>query len=238
MFLKRKSRVKPFYKQLVELRENVQNRKKFLGFEKKKWEKFIENYTRKLKWYKKFKPKDQFRYLVSRYPSKRLSYKSRTRNSLHTLKMFKLFYGGLRKAYVKTLIKIALKWKYKRANSFFLELFERRLDIVLYRSKFCLSVRHARQLILHGKIFVNGKPVKIKSYNLDSGDLITINQKDFELIQMNIQQSQKWPIPPKHLIINYSTLQIMFGVLEYTNFSFSFFYYLNLERILNSYYTR
>ena len=36
MFLKRKSRVKPFYKQLVELRENVQNRKKLLGFEKKK----------------------------------------------------------------------------------------------------------------------------------------------------------------------------------------------------------
>jgi hypothetical protein len=59
MLFKKKNRYKPRFKQFLKLRENVQNRNKILKFKKKKWEKLLQFYKRKLKRYKKFKPKDQ-----------------------------------------------------------------------------------------------------------------------------------------------------------------------------------
>lgn len=189
MFFKKKNKFKPLYKQFLELKENIQNRKKFAKFKKKKWKFFIQNYAWKLKKYKKFKPRDQARYLVSQYPSRGLSYKAKTKNNQQTLKKFKLLFGGLPKRFVKKRIKIILKKKHKRTSLLFLEFFERRLDTILYRSKFGSSIRNARQLILHGKIFVNKKPIKTKSYILSFGDIITINPRDFKLIKTNVRQS-------------------------------------------------
>jgi ribosomal protein S4 len=236
MLLKKKNRFKPFYKQFIKLRENVQNRKKLLQFKKKKWEKLIQNYKRKLKRYKKFKPKDQTQYLVSRYPNRGSSYKKRYKNNLQDTKKLRLFYGGLSKKHIKKLIKKTINKKYKRINPLFLKLFENRLDTILYRSKFSLSIKSARQLILHGKVFVNNKIIKIKSYQLKPGDLITINFKCYPLIETNIRDCEPWPIPPKHLTINYKNMQIIFGTFENTNLSMNFFYRLNLEKILTSYY--
>lgn len=107
------------------------------------------------------------------------------------LKKFRLFHGGLSRPYVKSLTKIAFKSKFRKVNPLFLELFECRLDTVLYRSKFAFSVRNARQLILHGKILVNNKPIKTKSYVLRPGDIITIPFMNFNLIRANIKRSIK-----------------------------------------------
>lgn len=234
MILTNVNRFKPLYKQFIELRENIQNRSKVFRFKKKKWSKFKVSYVQKLKRYRKFKPRDQVRYLVSKYPSRGLSYKTRCKNNLRVLKRFRLFHGGLSRPSVKTLTKIALKNKFRKVSSLFLEFFECRLDTVLYRSKFAFSVRNARQLILHGKILVNNKLIKTKSYVLKPGDIITIPFMNFKLIRTNIKGSVKWPIPPKYLTINYKTLQIMFGMIAHTNLSLNFFYYLNVEKILNS----
>jgi small subunit ribosomal protein S4 len=228
------NRFKPLYKQFIELKENIQNRNKVFQFKKEKWTKFKESYRQRLKRYRKFKPKDQTRYLVSRHPSRGLSYKTRCKNNLRALKKFRLFHGGLSRPYVKSLTKIAFKNKFRKVNPLFLELFERRLDTVLYRSKFAFSVRNARQLILHGKIFVNNKLIKTKSYVLRPGDTITIPFINFNLIRANIKRSVKWPVPPKHLTINYKILQIIFGVLKRTNPSLNFVYYLDVEKLLNS----
>ena len=51
--LNKKNRFKPLYKQFIKLRENVQSRKRFLEFKSKKWEKPIDFYKKKLKWYNK-----------------------------------------------------------------------------------------------------------------------------------------------------------------------------------------
>lgn len=236
MIFKNKNRFKPLYKQFIKLKENVQNREKLLKFKKQKWEKLIQTYKKKLKQYKKFKPKDQTQYLVSRYPSRGFSYTKRYNNNLINTKKFRLFYGGLTKKIVKKLVKKAFNKRYKKINPLFLEFFESRLDVTLYRAKFSTSIRNARQLILHNKIIVNNKPVRTKSYLLKAGDLITINSKYLKLVETNIQQSNIWPIPPKHLIINYKTLQIIFGTFKSTNLSLNFFYHLNLEKILTSYY--
>lgn len=234
MVFKNVNRFKPLYKQFIELRENIQNRNKVFQFKKKKWTKFGESYTQKLKRYRRFKPKDQARYLVSRYPSRGLSYKTRCKNNLLTLKRFKLFHGGLPKPKIKSLAKIALRNKCRKISSLFLKFFEFRLDTVLFRSKFAFSVRNARQLILHGKILVNNQFIKTKSYVLKPGDIISILFINFKLIRTNIKRSVKWPLPPKHLTINYKTLQIIFGMSKHVNFSLNFFYHLNVDKILNS----
>lgn len=233
MLLKKKNRFKPLYKQFIKLRENVQNRSKILQFKKKKWEKLQTFYKKKLRF--RYKLKDQNRYLVSRDPIYQRSYQKNYRNNLQTNQRFKLFYGGMLKKSFKKLIKTALTKKCKQTNKLFLNFFENRLDIALFRSKFSPSVRNARQLILHNKILVNNKSIKTKSYLLKCGDLITIHSKYTKLIRTNIERSAKWPLPPDHFCINYKTLQIVFKSFDTANFLKHFFYHLNLEKILTKY---
>jgi small subunit ribosomal protein S4 len=56
-------------------------------------------------------------------------------------------------------------------------LLESRLDAVVYRAKLAPTVFSARQLVSHGHILVNGKRVKISSYNVSPNDVITISEK-------------------------------------------------------------
>lgn len=54
---------------------------------------------------------------------------------------------------------------------------ESRLDNVVFRLGFAVSRSHARQLVNHGHIRVNGKRVDIPSYQLRPGDEIELNEK-------------------------------------------------------------
>ena len=51
---------------------------------------------------------------------------------------------------------------------------ERRLDNVVYRTGLALSRAHARQLVRHGHIQVNGGRVDIPSYQTSQGDVIAV----------------------------------------------------------------
>jgi len=51
---------------------------------------------------------------------------------------------------------------------------ERRLDNVVYRMGFGLSRAHARQIIRHGHIHVNGGRVNIPSYQVSASDSISV----------------------------------------------------------------
>lgn len=62
-----------------------------------------------------------------------------------------------------------------------IELLERRLDAVVYRSKFVPTVFAARQFVNHGHVTVNGKRVTIPSYQLRDGDVVEVKQKSREL---------------------------------------------------------
>lgn len=55
-------------------------------------------------------------------------------------------------------------------------LVERRLDVALYRIKFCSSVSQARQIIGHGKVLVNDVSVLRPSYQLKPGDVLRIKK--------------------------------------------------------------
>ncbi len=56
----------------------------------------------------------------------------------------------------------------------FLQLLETRLDNTAFRMGFATSRSQARQLVLHGHIYVNGERVNIASYQVEEGDTISV----------------------------------------------------------------
>lgn len=51
---------------------------------------------------------------------------------------------------------------------------ERRLDNVVYRMGLALSRPHARQIVRHGHIQINGSRVDIPSYQANAGDVVSV----------------------------------------------------------------
>jgi small subunit ribosomal protein S4 len=60
-------------------------------------------------------------------------------------------------------------------------LLERRLDAVVYRSKFVPTVFAARQFVSHGHVTVNGRRVTIPSYRCRIGDVVEVKEKSRQL---------------------------------------------------------
>ncbi len=54
---------------------------------------------------------------------------------------------------------------------------ESRLDNVVFKLGFAISRSHARQLVNHGHILVNGRRIDIPSYELKPGDEIELHEK-------------------------------------------------------------
>lgn len=240
MTLLKKSRSKPFYKQFIKLRQKIQNTKKLLTFTKQKWDNYLQFIKRTLRFFKRFKLRNQVGHVaILEATNKWTSYqRGRFRQILHTYKRFKIFYGGFSEKKIKKHIRQALaKNDSKKLKIKFLKLFESKLDVVLFRAKFSTSVKSARQLIAHGKIKVNNNRVKSQGYLLKSGDLISIDYKYKKLIERGpvTSRSRVWPTPPKHLIINYKTLQIIFGTIHNIHFAQFFSFNLNLDKLLFNY---
>jgi small subunit ribosomal protein S4 len=59
-----------------------------------------------------------------------------------------------------------------------IKLLERRLDNVVYLCGFAHSRSHARQLITHGHVRLNGKHVWTPSLRVKQGDVVTIREKE------------------------------------------------------------
>ncbi len=87
---------------------------------------------------------------------------------------FKFLYGCLHEYQLKNLYK---KFKNKKNNiNFFKNVvlsLEKRLDIVVLRLKLAKSIFHAKQLINHKKIKVNGQVISYSNFLLKTGDIVT-----------------------------------------------------------------
>jgi len=70
-----------------------------------------------------------------------------------------------------------------------LQLLEMRLDNTVFRLGFGPTIPGARQLVNHGHICVNGRPVTIPSYQCRPGDVITVRDRDAskKLVENNLQ---------------------------------------------------
>lgn len=104
-----------------------------------------------------------------------------------------------------------------------LELIESRLDCIAYRLGFAPTIPAARQIVNHKHILVNNKSINIPSFLCNSGDLITVKEKesskklisanseiqqqkrDFiqkRMKRINLTRSRFHTLLPKHLQIN------------------------------------
>lgn len=209
MQLQKKKRFRPVLKHFIKLHVDIQNYKKLLKLKKNKWKPFLKFYFNKLKNIKRFKPLDQSKYFVTKFGTRYVSYNKRFKNILQAGKKFRIYFGNLLKKYFNKKIKVVFnKFFFSKKNKVivedkFLQFFESKLDTVLYRAKFAVTVRGARQLILHGKVFVNQKQIKNKAYSLQNGDVVNLSFDTLNLYEHNILNTFKWAIPPKQIIINY-----------------------------------
>ena len=82
-------------------------------------------------------------------------------------------------------------------GSFLLTLLERRLDNVLYRLGAAASRAQARQMLLHGKVSLNGIPARVPSIQVHQGDVIgfdpklTVNVREDNLVPWLSYDSKK-----------------------------------------------
>ncbi len=63
-----------------------------------------------------------------------------------------------------------------------LQILQRRLDNVVYRTGFATSRAQARQLVNHGHFQVNGKKMSIPSFLLDVGDVVSVKERSRKML--------------------------------------------------------
>ena len=66
---------------------------------------------------------------------------------------------------------------HKNTPELFLQMLECRLDNVVYRLKFASTIFQAQQLVTHGHVYVNGRRVDRRSFQVEPGMTITIKEK-------------------------------------------------------------
>jgi len=114
-------------------------------------------------------------------------------NSLNNRRKVKLLFGFNQSYKLLNFIKDiekknGNKRRFSKMNGL-VNLIARRLDIVLFRANFALTLSQARQLISHRQILVNGTVVNSSFYLLKKGDIISISPAVKGLVKTNIKQS-------------------------------------------------
>jgi len=71
-----------------------------------------------------------------------------------------------------------------------LQILESRLDNVVYRAGFAKSRDMARQLVMHGHLLVNSKPVDIPSYRVVENDVVEVRQKSLEMTPFIVARAE------------------------------------------------
>ncbi len=73
-----------------------------------------------------------------------------------------------------------------------LQILERRLDNVLLRAGFALSLAEARQIVRYGHVKVDGKKVDIPSYQIASGQNVSVHGKEklAQVVKSNLETAK------------------------------------------------
>ncbi len=85
-------------------------------------------------------------------------------------------YYFMREEQFRRFFEMALKAKGNTATKF-IELLERRLDNTVFRAGLARSKRHAKQIVSHGHVKINGKKVDIPSFIVKVGDEIEVEKE-------------------------------------------------------------
>ena len=117
---------------------------------------------------------------------------------LQAKQKLKSYYGNMNERQFRNCYRKAIKKKGDTVENL-IGLLEKRLDIILYRAKFALTVFSSRQLINHGHIKVNGKKVNIPSYLLKEEDTIELKEKSKQLATVDVSLASKERDVPEYL---------------------------------------
>ena len=85
-------------------------------------------------------------------------------------------------------------------------LLERRLDAMVYRSKFTPTIFAARQFVNHCHVLVNGKRVNIPSYRVSEGDVIEIRDRSKQLAIVLESVGLPERDVPDYIVVDYSKM--------------------------------
>ncbi len=115
--------------------------------------------------------------------------------------LLKGYYGNVSEKKFRSYYDEAMRRRGDTASEIIAQL-ESRLDAIVYRANFVPTVFAARQIVSHGHILVNGKPVNIPSYQVRVGDVITLKE-GARTIPMVIQaQNNKEREVPDYLTVD------------------------------------
>jgi small subunit ribosomal protein S4 len=99
---------------------------------------------------------------------------------LRAKQKLKGYYGNISEKQFRRYYHEALRLKGDSGENL-IGLLERRLDAVVYRSKFVATVFAARQFINHGHVRVNGRRVNIPSYLVRPNDVVEVKEASRQL---------------------------------------------------------
>ena len=128
---------------------------------------------------------------------------------LQAKQKLKSYYGNINERQFRNLYRKAIQKKGDTAENL-IGLLERRLDSVVYRGKFALTVFAARQLINHGHVKVNGKKVNISSYVVKEEDTIVIRYKSKQLAFIDIALANKERETPEYIQMDEKNKKLKF----------------------------
>jgi small subunit ribosomal protein S4 len=106
------------------------------------------------------------------------------------------YYYGIRERQFRRFYQMAERMRGQTGENL-LKLLEGKLDNVVYKLGFGKSHRHARQLVVHGHILVNGRKVDRPSYLVKPGDVIEVKEKSKSIPQIKegMELAQRRGIP-------------------------------------------
>jgi small subunit ribosomal protein S4 len=110
-------------------------------------------------------------YPPGQHGQQRIKY-SEYRLQLEEKQKIRIHYG-LREEQLLRLVKKSKKIQSRWCEAL-INLLEKRLDNIVFRSGLAQSIASASQLISHGKILINGKKVNIRSYTVQKTDVVTL----------------------------------------------------------------
>ena len=115
--------------------------------------------------------------------------------------------AGMNEVPFKNLFVKASKTRGKTGETL-LRFLEVRLDNIVRRLGFAVSLKAARQLVLHHHIRVNGKVVNISSYQLKPGDKVTLDSgvSEIVLVKQGLEETEKRSLRPSFLEYDAQTL--------------------------------
>ena len=128
---------------------------------------------------------------------------------LQAKQKLKSYYGNMNERQFRNVYKKAIMKKGDTAENL-IGLLERRLDAIIYRSKFSNTIFSSRQLINHGHVKVNGKKVDISSYQVKAEDTIEIRDKSKQLAIIDIALANKERETPEYLQVDEKNKKVKF----------------------------